>query len=224
MSRSLRLYPASLVSEEQTCLSQGLHGLIVLKSTSTKPSTSSITLPDRKVDDRSVRERIAPNLKAGECNMRLLVTSIVLASSCEIVCSQPADLLPIVIQAAYQQQLRYYWRATAVGTTAELLTLFCRACSPGSSGRQDVPLVSVLRDTLGDSDPTNDRVFYVWLLTSSRPNVGQRLLSAVPLFYWRAGEGSQSVNVAPRIDLSTPAHPVISQVGATSYSGPYWID
>jgi hypothetical protein len=206
------LYPVSLFSEEQTCLSQGLHGLIVLKSTSKKPSTSSITLPDRKVDDRSVGEPIAPSLKAGECNMRLLVTSIVLASFCGIVCSQPADLLPVVIQAAYQQP-RYYWRATAVGKTAELLTLFCRACSLGSSGRHDVPLVSVLRDTLGDSDPTNDRVLYVWLLTSSRPNVGQRLLSAVPFFYWRAGEGSQNVNVAPRIDLSTPAHPVISQVG-----------
>lgn len=144
--------------------------------------------------------------------MRLLVTSIMFASFCEIVYSQPADLLPGVVQAA-RQQPRYYWRATAVGKTAELLTLFCRACASGSSGSRDVPLVSVLRDTLGDSDPKNDRVFYVWLLTSSRPNVGQRLLAAVPLFYWRAGEGSQNVNVAPRIDLSTPAHPVISQVG-----------
>jgi len=71
--------------------------------------------------------------------------------------------------------------------------------------RQDLPLVSVLRDTLGDSDPKNDRVFYVWFLTSSRPSFGQRLLSAVPFSYWRVGAGSQNVNVTPRIDLSAPA-------------------
>lgn len=89
--------------------------------------------------------------------------------------------------------------------TAELLTLFCRVCSLEASGSQDLPLVSVLRDTLGDSDPKNDRVFYVWFLTSSRPSFGQRLLSAVPFSYWRVGAGSQNVNVTPRIDLSAPA-------------------
>src|SRR4051812_37083816 len=111
--------------------------------------------------------------------MRLLVASIVIASSCQMVRSQPLDIPPNVLQTSYQKP-RYYWQAAPAGTTAELLTLFCHACSPEASGSQDVPVVSVLRDTLGDSDPKNDRVLYVWLLTSSRPSLGQRLLSAVP--------------------------------------------
>ena len=118
--------------------------------------------------------------------------------------SQPADILPEALQAAYQQ-FRYYWLAAPAGKTAELLALFCRVCSLEASGSQDLPLVSVLRDTLGDSDPKNDRVFYVWFLTSSRPSFGQRLLSAVPFSCWRVGAGSQNVNVTPRIDLSAPA-------------------
>jgi hypothetical protein len=136
--------------------------------------------------------------------MRLIFASIVIASFCEMARSQPADILPEALQAAYQQ-FRYYWLAAPAGKTAELLTLFCRVCSLEASGSQDLPLVSVLRDTLGDSDPKNDRVFYVWFLTSSRPSFGQRLLSAVPFSCWRVGAGSQNVNVTPRIDLSAPA-------------------
>src|SRR5436305_3722841 len=144
--------------------------------------------------------------------MRVLVASLMIALSGELARSGPADLLPAIAQAPYHQP-RYYWHVTPVGETAELLTLFCRACSLEASADHDVPLVSVLRDTLGDSDPRNDRVLYVWLLTSSRPSLEQHLLSAVPFFHWRAGEGSQNVNIAPLINASPSARPAISKLG-----------
>ncbi|HMF79601.1 MAG TPA: hypothetical protein VK604_28320, partial [Bryobacteraceae bacterium] len=114
-------------------------------------------------------------------------------------------------------QTAYYWKAQAAGENAQLLTLFCRACQGAPDLPGGVPLVSVLRDTLGDSTVENDRITYVWLLTYTRPNLARRLLSAVPFFYWRVG-GRPSVKVGnsvpkPLMDLSTPRHPVIAGVG-----------
>jgi hypothetical protein len=138
-----------------------------------------------------------------------LVASILAALSCPVVSSQPMAISAHVAQLEHPEP-HYYWRAEPVGKTAELLTLFCGSCHFEAAGNQDVPLISVLRDTLGDSDPKNDRVLYVWLLTCSRPNIGRRLLSAVPFFYWRVGQGSLNGSAASRIDLSTPAHSVMS--------------
>ncbi len=110
----------------------------------------------------------------------------------------------------------YYWRTTGVGRTAQLLTLFCHSCQSQMSGQDDQPLVSVLRDTLGDGNPENDRVTDVWLLTYSQLNLTQRLLSAVPFFYWRVGSGPKSVSprdTAPLFDLTAPQHPVMSEAG-----------
>jgi hypothetical protein len=110
----------------------------------------------------------------------------------------------------------YYWQAEPAGENAQLLTLFCGSCGPASDGRRDLPLVAVLRDTLGDENNGNDRVTYVWLLSYSRPTIGQRLLSAIPFFYWHVGRGSSHVgkrDIKPFFNLSTPRHPVLTQVG-----------
>ncbi len=50
---------------------------------------------------------------------------------------------------------------------AELLTIFGRLDGMRGEGRPalEVPLISIVRDTLGDSDPENDRLRYVWMLT-----------------------------------------------------------
>lgn len=109
----------------------------------------------------------------------------------------------------------YYWRATPVGDSAQLLTLFCRSCQKITGSGKDVPLVALLRDTLGESDSRNDRVTYVWLLTYARPSIEQRALSAVPFFYWRVGKSYESVSAhdtAPLFDLTTPVHPVLSEI------------
>lgn len=107
----------------------------------------------------------------------------------------------------------YYWKTNSVGGTAQLLTLFCRACGTRLES-QDVPLLAVLRDTLGDNDPRNDRVTDVWLLTYSRPGIGKRLLAAVPFFYWRVGSGSDkpSSDPKPLMDLNAPQHPMLRQL------------
>jgi len=51
----------------------------------------------------------------------------------------------------------YYWKASPASDSAQLLTLFCRACEDATGSGRDIPLVAVLRDTLGDSDSVNDR-------------------------------------------------------------------
>jgi hypothetical protein len=115
--------------------------------------------------------------------------------------------------ARENSQPNYYWKVNDVGDTAQLLALFCRSCGTAAGLREDVPLVAVLRDTLGDDDTQNDRVTDVWLLTYSRPSVGQRILAAVPFFYWRVGRGSGKVdsNPAPLLDLNAPQHPMLQE-------------
>ncbi|MGA8030185.1 MAG: hypothetical protein WB992_23830 [Bryobacteraceae bacterium] len=138
-----------------------------------------------------------------------------LALLCAATACLAADVPQQRLQSAIVRekgQSPYYWSATSVGTTAQLVTLVCRSCLRD----QDVPLVAVLRDTLGDHDPENNRVSYVWLLSYSRLSIEQRMLSAVPFFYWRAGKGSQAVSVhdtAPLFDLTAPIHPVLSEAG-----------
>jgi hypothetical protein len=110
----------------------------------------------------------------------------------------------------------YYWNSTPVGDGTQLLTLFCRGCNPSNSTGRDVPLVSVLRDTLGDQSNENDRVTYIWLLTYAHPRLEQRLLSAVPFFYWRIGRGSGSVSAhdtKPLMELTAPERPMMAQIG-----------
>jgi hypothetical protein len=48
-----------------------------------------------------------------------------------------------------------------------------------------VPLVTVLRDTLGDDNPENDRLRYVWMLTYTQPSMAKRIAAAIPFLYRR---------------------------------------
>jgi len=110
----------------------------------------------------------------------------------------------------------YYWRATPVGDTAQLLTLFCRSCESSVDGAQDTPVIAVLRDTLGDTALANDRVTCIWLLSYARPGWEKRLLSAVPFFYWRVGSRSSVPGagpVSPLMDLTAPHHRILSEIG-----------
>ncbi len=61
----------------------------------------------------------------------------------------------------------------------------------------DVPLVSILRDTLGDATPENDRLRYVWMHTYTRPTPGQRVASAVPFLYTRVSNKKRAGKGAP---------------------------
>ena len=113
------------------------------------------------------------------------------------------------------EQLRssYFWTSSPAGSDAQLLTLFCRSCFGWDNHQSEVPLVSVLRDTLGDSSSKNDRVSYAWLLTAPQPGIGRKLLAAVPFFYWRLGKGSKKVtsgSLRPQVDLTAPQNSMLA--------------
>jgi hypothetical protein len=107
-----------------------------------------------------------------------------------------------------------------VGRDAELLTVFGSLKGLKDEGDADktrppsdneVPLVSVLRDTLGDDNPENDRLRYVWMLTYTRPSALQRFASAVPFLYGRVGDKKTATvrgMPPPVIDLAAPERDV----------------
>ncbi len=68
----------------------------------------------------------------------------------------------------------------------------------------DTPLVSIVRDTLWDTNPENDRLRYVWMLTCTSPTLGQRMAAAVPFLYKRVGSrsGASTKPPPPLIDLA----------------------
>lgn len=81
---------------------------------------------------------------------------------------------------------------------AELITIHARLDGVEASKEPNwVPLVTVLRDTLGDSDRKNDRLRYVWPLTYTRPTTRQRILGAVPFLYARVGNKQNASSQAP---------------------------
>jgi hypothetical protein len=98
---------------------------------------------------------------------------------------------------------------------AELITIHARMEGLQSEADQKwVPLVSVLRDTLGDLDPENDRLRYLWPLTYTRPTIKQRLAGAIPFFYTRIGNKKTASGKAPPpvMDLAAPERQVWEKV------------
>lgn len=98
---------------------------------------------------------------------------------------------------------------------AELITIVARL--DGLQSREQaswVPLVSVLRDTLGDLNPENDRLRYVWPLTYTRPSSKQRFASAIPFLYTRVSNKTNSSGKAPPpvMDLAAPERQVWEKV------------
>jgi len=103
-----------------------------------------------------------------------------------------------------QSQFRVERLSLAGG--AELLTIFGRADGLRASGRPapEVPLISVVRDTLGDNNAENDRLRYVWMLTYTEPALLKRIAAAVPFLYGHVGDQTRASNrpPAPLIDLA----------------------
>lgn len=100
-----------------------------------------------------------------------------------------------VVRAGETPEFRV--ETTPVAGGAELVTVFGPVTDAG-----EIPLLAVLRDTLGDQDPEDDRLRYVWILTSTRPAILQRAAAAVPFLYWRADLGKNAdQRPAPVIDL-----------------------
>jgi hypothetical protein len=95
---------------------------------------------------------------------------------------------------------------TPVAGGAELLTIFGRMDGMRSGGvtAPEVPLLSVLRDTLADHDAENDRLRYVWMLTYTEPTLLKRIASAIPFLYQHVGSRKSEPKgpPAPILDLA----------------------
>ena len=104
---------------------------------------------------------------------------------------------------------RFRMEVVRVGAEAELLTIFGDLAGDEPAGAKssgaDLPLVTILRDTLGDADPENDRLRYVWTHTYTRPSAFQRVASVVPFLYARVGNKKHAAKddpPPPVLDLS----------------------
>lgn len=117
-------------------------------------------------------------------------------------------LVTVLLGAGFLSQPPPSYRVESqpVADGAELVTVFGRLENPASGSQNpDVPLLTVLRDSLGDSDPANARLRYVWILTSTRPTLWQRAASALSFGFFRARSKTHASRVpAPTLDLASP--------------------
>lgn len=97
---------------------------------------------------------------------------------------------------------------------AELITVLARLDGLESTNNDKwVPLVSILRDTLGDNTVENNRLRYVWPLTYTRPSVKQKIAAAIPFFYARVGNKNRTASTPPpAIDLASPENEVWNKI------------
>jgi hypothetical protein len=97
---------------------------------------------------------------------------------------------------------------------AELVTVFARLDGLESTTNEKwIPLVSILRDTLGDNTSENNRLRYVWPLTYTRPSLKQRMAAAIPFFYTRVGNKDRGNSTPPpAIDLASPESDVWNKI------------
>ncbi|MGI8494085.1 MAG: hypothetical protein ACR2L1_02070 [Pyrinomonadaceae bacterium] len=89
---------------------------------------------------------------------------------------------------SFERNFRVEKVPVAADAGAEVITIFMNvrglnAAAPKDSG--EVPLFSILRDTLGDQKPENDRLRYVWMMTYTKPSFAQRFASFIPFLYTR---------------------------------------
>jgi hypothetical protein len=102
---------------------------------------------------------------------------------------------------------------------AELLTIFGRldGMRPNGLPAPEVPLVSVVRDTLSDNDPENDRLRYVWMLTYTQPTMMKRIASAIPFLYEHVGNKKQASKGPPMPLLD------LANTGRQTWNHFFWV-
>jgi hypothetical protein len=97
---------------------------------------------------------------------------------------------------------------------AELITVHAKLAGIESTENDKwIPLVSILRDTLGDNNAENNRLRYIWPLTYTRPTMKQRLAAAIPFFYTRVGNKEKLTKTPPpALDLASPESEVWDKI------------
>ena len=109
-------------------------------------------------------------------------------------------ILATSTRAPHPASVRVDHLAAAGG--AELLTLYRTV-----PNHAEIPVLAVLRDTMGDSNLANNRLRYVWILTGRRAPWYRHALAALPFFYTRmpARPPSPYEKPSPVLDLGKPA-------------------
>lgn len=109
---------------------------------------------------------------------------------------------------------------TKIKGGSEIITVFATLKGLKDSSRhssKQVPLVSVLRDTLGDDKVENDSLRYLWMLTYTKPSFAQRLSAVIPFLYART-ENKNSVGNGP-----PPALIDLRQTDKQMWNKIFWI-
>lgn len=158
----------------------------------------------------------AYNARGIACILFSLLLAVSPLSSFSVVAQTPAVSQEKPAEVSSTPEAGFRFERTPVAGGAELLTIFGNldGLRTGESRTAEVPLVSVLRDTLGDADPENDRLRYLWMLTYTKPTFTQRIAAAIPFFYNRAGNKSRAVgnNPPPIIDLASTEREVWNKI------------
>lgn len=147
--------------------------------------------------------KIVPTLQSARRILCVFFTLLLACSPVAQLLSQAQSIPPPQAQtrADSNETTRAGFRLERIPIAggAELLTIFGQLDGLPRRGEQsaEVPLVSVLRDTLGDENTDNDRLRYVWMLTYTKPTFGQRVASAVPFLYSRVGNKKRAGKNAP---------------------------
>lgn len=94
--------------------------------------------------------------------------------------------------AVSQERLRV--ERTTLASGAEIMTIFGTATNGA-----EAPIVAVLNDTLGDDDPANDQLRYVWVFTYCPPSLKQKVLACIPFYYVRSSTRSARPGATPPV-------------------------
>jgi len=137
----------------------------------------------------------SPAVYARPLVLILALASLAICQDIGASATQPADL-PLSNEVFRTERM-------PVKGGSEIVTIFARKSGPDG----DLPLISVLRDTLGDGRTENDRLRYVWLHSYTRPSLKQKLASYIPFLYTRAGNNTDIGKSPPPaiIDLNRPS-------------------
>ncbi len=139
----------------------------------------------------------SPRFSAFLCFISVLISSI--GASAQVL-STPNVEASSTISTAPSNTLPSLFRVEKVpiDAGAELITILARRAN-GENELQgpglETPLISVLKDTLGDSNPDNDILRYVWMHSFTRPSIRQRAEAFVPFLY--SGASNRKVGSDP---------------------------
>lgn len=127
------------------------------------------------------------------------------------------DVQPPVTGEVSDPNKGFWVERLPVAGGSEIITIFAKHTyhdGPMQGPVADIPLVSILRDTLGDEKRENDRLRYVWMLTYTKPSLSQKLSAFVPFLYTRTTNNDKigTDPPPPVIDVSSSDKAVWNKV------------